>query len=357
MTSFNTSAMEALNIQDLVDCDVARYVCMSMEHAPTTGRIHYHLYIEFYSQKTMNTIKKILKDTTANIQPARGTPQEAVDYIKKDGATWKEAGTMSNQGHRSDLDDVFQRLQVGDNILDIIEGHPGTCIRYIKGILAVKGLVDQRRQRQEARQMPTVLVYIGKSGAGKSHACSQDPDYQRSGYKYPVQGPSKVYFDGYTGESTIWFDEFGGSVLPFHVFLRLADKYETRVETKGGSVCITGLQKILISTTTPPKLWWCESRKFNEDPYQLWRRLTRVYYIPRPSWGFADPVLIQHPENFDELVAAQLEREAETRGPSLDGESVRGQPGPVDPVHERDDDSDSERTIDTSDGEHSTTAA
>ena len=85
VTSFNTSAMEALNIQDLVDCDVARYVCMSMEHAPTTGRIHYHLYIEFYSQKTMNTIKKILKDATANIHPARsrGLRQEGRCHVER----------------------------------------------------------------------------------------------------------------------------------------------------------------------------------------------------------------------------------------------------------------------------------
>ena len=195
--------------------------------------------------------------------------------------------------------------------------------------------------------MPDVIVYVGRAGSGKSHYCHNDEAYQASGYKYPVQQIGKVYFDGYTGESVIWFDEFGGSVLPFHVFLRLADKYETRVETKGGSVCITGLRKILISTTTPPKFWWSESRKFNEDPYQLWRRLTAVYYIPRPSWGFADPVVIQHPENFDELVAAQLEREAEARRPNVDGEPLRRQSGSVDPVHQRDDDTDSERTIDT----------
>ena len=48
------------------------------------------------------------------------------------------------------------------------------------------------------------------------------------------------------GGSVIWFDEFGGSVLPFNVFLRLADKYETRVETKGGSV-VFHLNKILIN--------------------------------------------------------------------------------------------------------------
>lgn len=94
--------------------------------------------------------------------------------------------------------------------------------------------------------MPEVIVYLGKSGSGKSHHCWEDPAYQQSGYKYPVQQNGKVYFDGYSGESTIWFDEFGGSVLPFNVFLRLADKYETRVETKGGSV-VFHLNKILIN--------------------------------------------------------------------------------------------------------------
>ena len=48
--------------------------------------------------------------------------------------------------------------------------------------------------------MPEVIVYLGKSGSGKSHHCWDDPDYQQSGYKYPVQQNGKVYFDGYGGK-------------------------------------------------------------------------------------------------------------------------------------------------------------
>ena len=55
-------------------------------------------------------------------------------------------------------------------------------------------------------------------------------------------------------------------------------------------------------------------------------------------------MLIQHPEIFDELVA-ELER-AEAYGPAVSREPVRGQSGPVGAEHPRDDDSDSERTID-----------
>ena len=43
--------------------------------------------------------------------------------------------------------------------------------------------------------MPEVIVYLGKSGSGKSHHWN-DPAYQQSGYKYPVQQNGKVYFDG-----------------------------------------------------------------------------------------------------------------------------------------------------------------
>ena len=48
--------------------------------------------------------------------------------------------------------------------------------------------------------MPEVIVYLGKSGSGKSYHCWNDPAYQQSGYKYPVQQNGKVYFDGYGGK-------------------------------------------------------------------------------------------------------------------------------------------------------------
>ena len=40
--------------------------------------------------------------------------------------------------------------------------------------------------------MPEVVVYLGKSGSGKSYHCWNDPAYQQSGYKYPVQQNGKV---------------------------------------------------------------------------------------------------------------------------------------------------------------------
>lgn len=101
----------------------------------------------------------------------------------------------------------------------------------------------------------------------------------------------------------MWFDEFGETTLPFSLFLRLCDKWDNRVETKGGIVLVTRLRNILISTTTYPGNWWRACPKYLEDPRQLWRRLTRVYYLPKVAGVYCYPVVIDHPETFDNRVA------------------------------------------------------
>lgn len=108
----------------------------------------------------------------------------------------------------------------------------------------------------------------------------------------------------------MWFDEFGGTTLPFSLFLRVVDKWDNRVETKGGSVLVSGLRKVLISTTTYPNKWWANSPKYLEDPQQLWRRLSRVYYIPRVPGYHCEPVIVECPETFNDRLADALDSEA-----------------------------------------------
>lgn len=70
--------------------------------------------------------------------------------------------------------------------------------------------------------------------------------------------------------------------MPFTKFCQIADRYAGRYETKGGSVLISGLEKILISTIEYPALWWPGSERFKQDPEQLFRRLTKCYYLGPP---------------------------------------------------------------------------
>ena len=226
--------------------------------------------------------------------------------MKKGGHYW-EKEECNEQRHRSDLNEVYDDARRGCNLAEIVAGHPGAYIRYHKGIEKFLDVIQREQDRERERTDIECIVYVGKSGTGKSHRCFYDPDYRRSGYKFPSQAPGKVFFDGYDGQEVMWFDEFGGTTMPFSLFLRLVDKWDNRVETKGGSVLINNLRKVLISTTTYPNNWRRSCPKYLEDPRQLRRRLNRVYYLPKVTGFYCDPVVIEHPENFDNRVADSLD--------------------------------------------------
>ena len=235
--------------------------------------------------------------------------KEAIEYCKKD-KQWFEYGEPSEQGHRTDLDELYDDARRGLTLSDIVAVHPSTYIRYHKGVEKLIDIVQRQVDRDRERTDVECVVYIGKSGTGKSHRCFYDPDYRESGSKFPSQAPGKVFFDGYDGQRVIWFDEFGGTTMPFSLFLRLVDKWDNRVETKGGSVLINNLRKVLISTTTYPNNWGRQCPKYLEDPRQLWRRLTRVYYIPKVPGYYCDSIVIEHPETFNDQLASAHEAEA-----------------------------------------------
>ena len=309
ITSFDPAGVRATDWDRVMRELHCHYIIAGLEQCPSTGKWHYHLYLEFDRPWAFARIRAYLPFEVNDIQPRYGSVDEVVKYIKKDGEWW-EKGERSNQGHRSDLDALYDDARRGLSLSDIVASHPGIYIRYHKGVEKLLDIVQREQDREREREDIECIVYIGKSGTGKSHRCFHDPDYRESGYKFPSQAPGKVFFDGYDGQHTIWFDEFGGTTMPFSLFLRLVDKWDNRVETKGGSVLINNLRKVLISTTTYPGNWWRQCPKYLEDPRQLWRRLSRVYYIPKVTGYYCDPVIIEYPETFDDRLASALDEKA-----------------------------------------------
>lgn len=275
ITTFDTRGVDQCNWDQVMRELHCHYVIAGLEKCPTTGRWHYHLYLEFDRPWSFARIRNYLPFNVNDIQPRFGSVKEMLAYIKK-GGQWWDKGEVNDQGHRTDLDSLYDDVRGGASLTDIVEHHTAAFIRYHKGIEKLIDIVRRNQDREAERVDVETVVFIGKSGTGKSHRCYYDPDYRESGYKFPTQAPGKVFFDGYESQRVIWFDEFGGTTLPFSLFLRLCDKWDNRVETKGGTVLVSGLRKILISTTTNPNRWWGQCSKYLEDPKQLWRRLTRV---------------------------------------------------------------------------------
>lgn len=215
---------------ELIEEGTLGYIVVGEETCPRTGKLHWHIYLEMAKKTTMNRIKAIVHDNTAHIERRLGDQQSAINYAKKDGLWW-ELGTPVQQGKRNDLEDCKQMLKEGKDLLDVAEKHFGDFVRYNRGLALYKDLLDRRRQKESPATMPEVIVYVGRSGTGKSHHCANDELFRESGYRYLQQMEGKVYFDGYDGQKCLWFDEFSGKTMRFTDFCRIADKWGTRVET------------------------------------------------------------------------------------------------------------------------------
>lgn len=299
---------EPTQLEGLEENELVTYLVVGREIGKRSGKVHWHGYIELSGKRTMDGVKRLLGDRTCHVEIAKGTPQEARAYAVKENDIYMEFGEMSKgQGYRSDLADVRDMVRNGASLLEIADKHIGDFMRYHRGIMLYKDLLDREKLKKATLSMPEVIVYIGKSGCGKSWRCYHDPDYQRSGFQYMAQMSGKVYFDGYENEDVIWFDEFTGSTMPFGEWCRVCDMYGLRVETKGGSIVVKP-RKVLISTTTWPAKWWANCEKYLEAPTQLYRRITKMYWCERPTDDGAVELLkdgwtATNKEEYDQLIA------------------------------------------------------
>nr|AIY31236.1 putative replicase protein [Dromedary stool-associated circular ssDNA virus] len=297
--------------------NLVQYVTVGHEHCHEgEQREHWHIYFELSGnhRKNMASIKEWLNDLTVHCEVRRGTGQQAIKYCQKGFDFW-ELGEPKRQGSRSDLVNCKQLLEEGVSMIELAQAHFGDFVRYYRGLYQYADLLSREKQRTAGLSEVEVTVFIGPAGSGKTYNCSKiKAEYEENGmgcYQFMQQQNGKCYFDGYEKQKCIWFDEFTGSTMQFNHWCRLADKYGVRVETKGGSVQISGLKRIIISTIIPPGEWWPNSQSFRDDPEQLWRRITEIYYCPkstgtRRNKTYYKPMLIPE-EDWERICRPYLE--------------------------------------------------
>ena len=228
-----------------------------------SGTPHLQGYVELKQPTRLTTIKSFLQ--RAHIEPRYGTAQQASEYCKKSDDNPYIYGEISQQGRRTDLDEISNAL-IDDKmtVKDICLTYPTSFIKYHKGIEKLRNHVIEPRT-----EPPTVIVIYGGSGLGKTKYFY---DNYKDGYKWePHQGQ---WFDGYDGHQNVLFDEFRGQ-LPFTMLLNLLDRYETKVQYKGGMSQFVA-ENIVITSPDHPKLWY---PNLNERMKQLYRRLTKIIFL------------------------------------------------------------------------------
>ena len=232
------------------------------------GTPHLQGFCSFSTRKTLQSIRTIIlpQGSSAHFEVARGTPAQASNYCKKDGAFTELGQLPKGRGTRSDLALLSERIREGASSKEIETEFPGQFIRYRANILA------SIREKIQPRTWETnVIVLWGRSGAGKTRTVF---DYHAIEHIW-VHGSGK-WFDGYDGHEIALFDDYTGSEFKLGFLLKLLDRYPMRVEVKGGFVQWVP-KMIYFTSNKDPETWYPNVSE--QHRAALFRRFTQVQHF------------------------------------------------------------------------------
>ena len=172
------------------------------------------------------------------------------------------------QGHRSDVDELYQMIKDGASVKDIMEFNFSLWMRNYRAIQIAIDL--QYQPRNPALGAPNVIWLYGPTGTGKTRYVYDNHDF-RDIYKVDLSND----WTGYTQQKVVIIDEFQESMFNFRRLLSLLDRYPMRLNTKGSSVHFNS-PIIYITSEHHPRYMFPTTRADSDDLQQLLRRLQKI---------------------------------------------------------------------------------
>lgn len=213
-----------------------RYIVAGKE-VGESGTPHIQGYVYLKNAMTMGALSRLLP--RAHLEMARGTPQQAADYCKKDGDYWEDGELPASQSEKGEAEkarweDARTKAKAGD--MDAIPAD--IYIRCYNSLLAIG---RQHQPMPESRAELDNLWYYGPTGTGKSRkAREENPGYY-------LKNKNK-WWDGYTGQEVVIIEEWDPSYSMLGSFLKeWADHYPFNAEFKGSSRLIRP-KKIIVTS-------------------------------------------------------------------------------------------------------------
>ncbi len=226
---------------------------VGLETCPDTGRLHCQGAVILMNPVTMSSLKKLLADPAAHLEPMKGTPEQSEEYCSKEDPTPYSFGSKPEQGKRSDLIALKESLESGATDQELWCEHFPVMIKHDQAVKRYRLVMTPPRDPAIA---PQIIIHTGPSGSGKTRGMPRGPDI----YWHACN----AWWDGYCGQSTVVFDEFYGQI-PHKLMLRVLDRYPMTVETKGGTVQLSAT--IFYFTSNKGwQHWWLEAQQKENNP-------------------------------------------------------------------------------------------
>lgn len=258
------------------------YLCYGKETCPTSGREHLQSYIYLKDTKTFKAMKKLLP--TRHFEVCGGSPEQNRLYCRGDMTTTKgkykpineeffEFGELPKQGKRNDIHLIRKDIQHG-------VGRMREILTTATSFQGIRMAEIHFKYFEPARDWkPEVYWFYGASGTGKTRE-AYEICKNAATVDYYVCMDTNKWWEGYDGHADIIIDDYRPEFSTFKTLIRLLDRYECRIECKGGSRQLRA-KRIWITTPESPADTW--KLKTSEDLYQLTRRITKIKEFKPPN--------------------------------------------------------------------------
>lgn len=254
-----------------------------------SGTPHLQFYLEFKGQVEWDHIKKNFPRWHFEPRDKKSTAENSSAYCAKGAQSkseWNKFKTEGEnygrdvdilqkgaislpQGKRTDLNSVRESVQHGLGIRDMIT--TGEISSLQQFTLAEKLLKYYEKPRAFK---PTVTWLWGGPGVGKTrYAYDHGKQY---GEIYKLMKGAK-WFEGYDKQEVLLIDDVRCSTFEFEDLLALLDRYEYRIEHKGGSRQLLARHIYITCPVEPTELF--KAWKWCEDLTQLTRRIDNLIEV------------------------------------------------------------------------------
>lgn len=243
------------------------------EEITTSGNNHLQGYAEFKDPVRRSAFQRWVGDEECHCEQANGTADQNTVYCTKEETRvegpWVK-GEPGRQGQRTDLEGLYDALQAQTSLRRLWEDHFPTMVRYHRAVDAYRIQVVP-----EARDAPSVVVYWGPTGTGKTRRVHYEAGGDLFVADVPARSGGTAWFDGYDGQSNVLIDDYCGE-YSIHFLKRLLDRYPMNVQVKGGYRAWFPTN-IYITSNTEPVHWYPDARSIDNDA--ILRRITRVVHM------------------------------------------------------------------------------
>lgn len=223
-----------------------QYLIYGKEICPETEKEHWQGYVQFKKATRFNTVKDCFSDKV-HIEVSKGTPEQAIEYCKKDG-NFKEFGEPSVKGKRNDLLAAKAMIDEGASVQQVADECFSATAKYYKFFEYYRQLKLPTDRTVFTKEYCTILW--GDPGSGKSRTAYNCDSFQVLQYNPRTQFFSAAW-DG--SKRVIIDDVCPATFLPRELWLNMLDPYakQLSINIKGGYSKFAPDELVLTSNFDP----------------------------------------------------------------------------------------------------------